>query len=170
MLPDPIVEQLQELAATADEALATLAAHMVRNAVTLAAKDGRVRPLNATPATTTSARAGAGAGGRAGWLEPYGGDPGWSTLMWGAIVALHGRYPDHLELLRDNWWTSQHHTEMLCALATWREEIDNTSQDPRDEIAFHNQLNDYAQLLRQQGGGVTKTWKPGAPPPEWGPK
>lgn len=29
-------------------------------------------------------------------------------------------------------------------------------QDPRDELAFQNQLADYAQVLRQQGGGVTK--------------
>lgn len=36
-----------------------------------------------------------------------------------------------------------------------------------DELAFQYQLADYAQRLRQQGGGVTKTWKPGAPPPEW---
>jgi hypothetical protein len=43
-------------------------------------------------------------------------------------------------------------------------------QDPRDELAFQNQLADYAQLLRQQGGGVTKAWKPGPPPPEWAPK
>jgi hypothetical protein len=167
MLPDPIVEQLQELADAADESLSTLAAQMVRNGVTLAAKDGRVRPLKPTTATGVPK---AGAGERAYWLEPYGGDPDWSTLMWGAIVALHGRYPDHLELLRENWWASLHHVEMLCALAVWREEIDNTGQDPRDEIAFHNQLNDYAQLLRQQSGGVTKTWKPGPPPPEWGPR
>jgi ornithine carbamoyltransferase len=30
-----------------------------------------------------------------------------------------------------------------------------------------DQLADYAQVLRQQGGGVTKAWKPGAPPAEW---
>jgi hypothetical protein len=35
------------------------------------------------------------------------------------------------------------------------------------ELAFQNQLADYSQLLTRQGGGVTKAWKPGAPPPEW---
>jgi hypothetical protein len=90
--------------------------------------------------------------------------------MWGQIVALHGRYPDHLQHLKNDWWTSEHHIETLSALATWRAEIDDTSQDPRDELAFQNQLTDYAQLLRQQGSGVTKTWKPGAPPAEWAAK
>jgi hypothetical protein len=60
--------------------------------------------------------------------------------------------------------------ETLSALAVWRAELDETGQDPRDELAFQNQLADYAQLLRQKGGGVTKAWKPGATPPEWAPK
>ncbi|HTW41713.1 MAG TPA: hypothetical protein VMD79_05335 [Solirubrobacteraceae bacterium] len=51
--------------------------------------------------------------------------------------------------------------------AVWRAELDETRQDPRDELAFQTQLNDYAQLLRQKGGGVTKAWKPSATPPEW---
>jgi hypothetical protein len=85
-------------------------------------------------------------------------------------VALHGRYPHHLETLKDKWWTDDSQTETLCALAMWRAEIDDTGQDPREELAFQNQLADYAQVLRQQGGGVTKAWKPGAPPPEWAPK
>ena len=104
---------------------------------------------------------------RAPWLEPYGGDPNWRQEMWGAIVALHGRYPRHLEALKDKWWTDDSQTETLCALAIWRAELDDTGQDPREELAFQNQLADYAQALRQQGGGVTKAWKPGAPPAEW---
>ena len=82
-------------------------------------------------------------------------------------VALHGRYPHHLENLKDKWWTNDAHTETLSALATWRAELDDTGQDPREELAFQNQLTDYANLLHQQGGGVTKEWKPGAPPAEW---
>jgi hypothetical protein len=39
--------------------------------------------------------------------------------------------------------------------------------DPREEFAFHAQLGDYAHTLRQEGGGVTKAWKPGTPPAEW---
>jgi hypothetical protein len=87
--------------------------------------------------------------------------------MWGQIVALHGRYPRALANLKDQWWTDEQHTEMLCALATWRAEIDDAGLDPRDELAFQTQLNDYAHTLHQEGGGVTKTWTPGAPPNEW---
>ena len=106
---------------------------------------------------------------RARWLEPYGGDPTWRQEMWGAIVALHGRYPRALANLKDDWWTDEQHTEMLCALATWRSEIDDAGVDPRDELAFQTQLNDYAHTLRQEGGGVTKMWTPGAPPDAWSP-
>ena len=87
--------------------------------------------------------------------------------MWGAIVALHGRYPRRLEHLKDGWWNDDAHAETLCALAVWRAEIDDVGQDPREELAFQAQLADYAQTLRQQGGGVAKTWRPGAPPQEW---
>ncbi len=87
--------------------------------------------------------------------------------MWGQIVALHGRYPRALAHLKDDWWNDEPHTEMLCALAIWRSELDDAGIDPRDELAFHTQLTDYAHALRQEGGGVTKAWKPGAPPEEW---
>jgi hypothetical protein len=87
--------------------------------------------------------------------------------MWGAIVALHARYPRHLEHLKDDWWTDDSHTETLCALAVWRAEIDDAGQDPREELAFQTHLAHYAHTLRQQGGGVAKAWTPGAPPREW---
>jgi len=94
-------------------------------------------------------------------------DGEWRQQMWGQVVALHGRYPLQLQALKDEWWTDESQTETLCALALWRAELDDTGQDPREELAFQNQLVDYTQLLRQQGGGVTKAWKPGAPPAEW---
>jgi hypothetical protein len=87
--------------------------------------------------------------------------------MWGAIVALHGRYPLQLQSLQDGWWTDDSQTETLCALAVWRTELDDAGQDPREELAFQNQLADYSQTLQRQGGGVTKAWTPGPPPPEW---
>jgi hypothetical protein len=87
--------------------------------------------------------------------------------MWGAIVALHGRYPRQLGTLKDEWWTDEAHTETLCALAIWRAEIDDSGQDPREELAFQAQIADYSNTLRQEGGGVTKAWKPGAPAEEW---
>jgi hypothetical protein len=162
VLPEPIAAQLAELAASADEAPATLAARMVRNGVALAANDGKVRPLK--PARVVVGRRD---GGRPPWLEPYGGDPTWRQQMWGAIVALHGRYPRTLGPLKDGWWTDESHTETLCAFAVWRAEVDDTGQDPREELAFQTQLADYSRTLRQEGGGVTKTWRPGAPPAEW---
>ncbi len=69
----------------------------------------------------------------------------------------------------DDWWTDDSHTETLCALAIWRAEIDDNGQDPREEFAFQNPTHRllHSGLLRQQGGGVTKAWTPGAPPAEW---
>jgi len=104
---------------------------------------------------------------RASWLEPYGGDREWSMWMWGGIVALHGRYPDVLAWLKEGWWKSQTHVEMLCALVVWREQLDNAGRDPRDEIAFQHTLIDYGQILRQEGGSVTQAWTPSAAPHEW---
>jgi hypothetical protein len=87
--------------------------------------------------------------------------------MWGAIVALHGRYPKGLAGLNDGWWSSEAHVETLCALALWRQWIDDAGQDPREELAFQIQIADYGHTLRQEGGGVTRAWRPGAPPDEW---
>ncbi len=162
VLPDPIAEQLRELAAGADTPPSTLAAQIVSGGVALAAKDGKVRPLR--PA---SVLVGGNDSERAPWLEPYGGDSEWRKQMWGALVALHGRYPTQLEALKDKWWKDDSLTETLCALAVWRAELDDAGRDPRDELAFQNQLADLALVLGRQGGGVTKAWKPGAPPPEW---
>ena len=161
VLPDPQADQLTELAAGTGEPPSTLASRLVRNEIARAANDGKVRQVRQTPVTRTTNN------DRAHWLEPYGGDPKWRQEMWGAIVALHGRYPRALANLKDDWWTDDQHTEMLCALATWRSEIDDASQDPRDELAFQTQLNDYTHTLRQEGSGVTKTWTPNAPPNEW---
>jgi hypothetical protein len=162
VLPDPVAAQLAELAANADQAPATLAGRIVRDGVALAARDGKVRPLRSAPVLVARTDR-----DRPLWLEPYGGDPDWRSRMWGAIVALYGRYSRHLGALKDEWWIDESHTETLCALAVWRAEIDDSGQDPREELAFQNQLVDYAQALRQEGGGVTKAWRPGAPPEEW---
>lgn len=161
VLPEPVAAQLAELAAGGDQAPATLAAQMVRNGVAVAAKDGKVRRIK------PSVVVGRKAGGRPPWLAPYGGDSEWQSRMWDAIVALHGRYSRALGVLKDEWWTDESHTETLCALAVWRAEIDDAGQDPREELAFQAQLADYSSVLRQEGGGVTKVWKPGAPPGAW---
>jgi hypothetical protein len=49
----------------------------------------------------------------------------------------------------------------------WRAEVDDNGRDPREELAFQAQLADYSHMLRQEGGGVTKAWRPGAPPERW---
>ena len=161
VLPGPVATQLHELAAAADEPPATLAGQMVRHGVAQAAKDGKVRPLKPAPVLVGTD------GERARWLEPYGGDTSWRAEMWGAIVALHGRYPKALGALRNKWWIEEEQVEMLCALAIWRAELDDGGVDPREELAFHAQLADYAHALRGGSGGVSQAWKPGAPPQEW---
>jgi hypothetical protein len=162
VLPDPTSQQLHELAAALDKPPATLASQLIQTAVAQAARDGQVRYPRQAPALTRHS-----GNQRASWLEPYGGDPAWRQQMWAAILALHGRYPQQLQYLKDEWWADNATTETLCALAAWRQEIDDTSQDPRDELAFHHQLTDYARTLRQHGGGITNTWNPNLPPEDW---
>jgi hypothetical protein len=101
------------------------------------------------------------------WIEPVLGDPEWRSIMWGSIVALYGRYPRELAHLKDGWWEDSSHVETLCALVVWRDWIDQVADDPRHELAFHVQLGDYSRELRQEGGGVTRAWQPGAPPDKW---
>lgn len=162
VLPDPAAEQLSDLAAGSREPPSTVAARLVREALARAASDGEVRALRAP------LERGAGTEPvRPRWFEPLGGDRAWRREMWGAIVALRERYPRLLEALKDGWWSDEALTEMLCALVVWRAEIDDAAESPREELAFHRELGDFAQLLREQGGGVEKAWAPGAPPPAW---
>jgi hypothetical protein len=163
VLPDPVVTQLHRLAAGAGEPPSTLAGQMVRSGVAEASTRGNVRPLRRSRhAVSVDA-----AGERPRWLEPYGGDHSWRRVMWGAIVALHGRYPGRLAPLRDGWWNDDAEAEILCALAIWRADIDDGGEDPREELAFHERLRDYSHALRHQGGGIATAWQPGAPPREW---
>ncbi len=88
--------------------------------------------------------------------------------MWGAIVALYGRYPDELKGLQQGWWEDTSQVETLCALVVWRETLDDHgSGDPREELDFQLNVAEFGRRLAQQGGGVTKAWTPGAPPDEW---
>jgi hypothetical protein len=160
VIPDHLATKLGELAETAGEPVATLAARIVRDGVHHVAGAEKITAPALPTAAATPDR-------RAPWLEPYGGGEQWRRATWGAIVALHGRYPRQLEHLKEGWWNDEATIEMLGALAAWRSEIDSSGRDPREELAFHHQLADYAHVLRQRGGGVSDTWLPGAPPPEW---
>jgi hypothetical protein len=167
-LPEALAVQLNELAANTGEPAARLAGQMVRQGIAEAAASGqvhqkRVEPFPVAlgaPEEETSDR-------RPPWLEPYGGDAEWRSSMWGGIAALHGRYPTTLAGLKDGWWMSETHVETLCALVVWRQWIDDAGRDPREELAFQVQLSDYGLALRQEGGGVTRAWTPGAAPDEW---
>jgi hypothetical protein len=157
-LPDPLAEQLEAQAAAGGERPATLARQLIRQALT---ESGAQRsaaasqpPLKASP-------------GRARWLEPYGGDPGWRVEMWGQIVALHARYNQYLSHLQHGWWNDEAHTDALCALALWRADLDDQGTEPREELAYLTAIVDFGNLIRQQGSSVTKAWKPDAPPAGW---
>jgi hypothetical protein len=160
VLPDPAMERLSSLAVSTDTRIATLASQLLQSAVSQATQDRRSLP----PPVPSRPQKG---NGRAPWLEPYGGSPDWRKNTWGAIVALHGRYPRQLEHLKDQWWTDHAQTETLAALACWRQELDDTATDPRHELAFQTQINDYTQQLRQRGGGTSKSWRPDAQPADW---
>jgi hypothetical protein len=167
-LPDGLAAQLDELAANTGEPVARLAGQMVRQGIADAAPNGDVRPPRAELAPIVPDVSNEDESEqRAPWLEPYGGDREWRSWMWGGIVALHGRYPTALADLKDGWWGSEAHVETLCALVVWRQLIDDTCRDPREELSFQVSLADYGHTLRQEGGSVTRAWRPGAPPERW---
>jgi hypothetical protein len=93
-LPDETAARLDEMAAASGEPVARVAGQMVRDAltkITAAARTNGTDPLDELPVA------------RAPWLEPYGGDREWRQLTWGAIIALYGRYPEHLKGLKIGW-------------------------------------------------------------------
>jgi hypothetical protein len=162
VLPEPLADQLNHTAQTEGVAPATLAARLVRE---------RLQHHGALPQATIHHRHAAGrpSGGssRPHWLEPYGGSGPWRAETWGAIVALHARYPQALGGLKDGWWDDAAHLESLCALAAWRAQLDVAAADPREELAFQDRLHEYGHQLRTEAGGVTRAWQPGAPPAHW---
>lgn len=163
-LPDPILTQLQELAANNGEPVSRVAARMICDGL---AGRSVAHGDHANTATPMVFDDDAGFDRHAPWIEPIMGDPEWKTRMWGSIVALHGRYPRPLEHLKNGWWNEATHVETLCALVVWRDWIDQEADDPRYELAFQAQLTDYGRALHQEGGGIELKWKPGAPPEEW---
>jgi hypothetical protein len=153
-LPEHVAEALDELARAEGEPVARVAGGIVRaRFANPAGDDPRVLSFE-SPA-------------RPLWLEPYGGDREWRRRMWGAIVALYGRYPDELKGLQQGWWNDTSQVETLCALVAWRDRLDDMGGDPREELDFQLNVAEFGRRLAQQGGGVTKAWTPGAPPDEW---
>jgi hypothetical protein len=58
--------------------------------------------------------------------------------------------------------------ELLSALAAWRANIDAASEDPREEIAFHNALQQLARLLDHTLGSERRFNTNTPMPPDWG--
>ena len=163
-LPDPLVSQLEALAEERGEPTSRVAAQFVCSGIVK-----RMDEQQSTEAIVpfVGPDTDPGSDRRAPWIEPLFDAENWRSVMWGSIVALHGRYPRALEHLKEDWWEDNRHVETLCALVVWRDWIDQAADDPRHELAFHTQLGDYSHQLRQEGGGVTRAWRPGAPPNDW---
>ncbi len=125
---------------------------------TATSRRARLRTRPTSPPRATSAGA--------PWIAPDH-DPVWHQNTWGAIVALHERYPRALAKLEHDWYEHPERVETLAALATWRANIDSSAEDPREELAFHNALQQLACLL-DQTPGLGRPFKAGTTMPvEW---
>jgi hypothetical protein len=95
-------------------------------------------------------------------------EPAWRAEMWGAIVAMSRRYPAMLGGLSEHWWRDRRLVEWLSALATWRIAIDAAAEDPREEISFHNALQQLARIVEQAPGRIGRFDPDSSRPIEWG--
>ena len=113
VLPDPVDQQLRELAAGADTPPSTLAAQMVQGGVAQAAKDGRVRPLRSTAVLV---------GGENGERGP-GLSPTVATASGagrcGARSSRSRPLPRPARHAQRQMVDDESTTETLCALAVW---------------------------------------------------
>ena len=57
---------------------------------------------------------------------------------------------------------------VAVALATWRTNIDAASEDPREEIAFHNGLQQLARIIDQTPSGERRFNANMGMPVDWG--
>ena len=98
-------------------------------------------------------------------------DGGRGAARPGPPYSPYARYPNELAGLEAEWWRKNARVEVLCALAAWRDEIDNGGgMDFREELSFHAQLTDIQHLLEQTPGVGADVFRPSAPPPaEWRP-
>ncbi len=165
-LSDSTIDELRGAAQARGEPMARLAARLI--SAGLAPGESKPEPPPPRqPGEADTAGPQPRPARRACWIEPFDGEQEWRRDMWAAIVALRERYPRELGHLKDAWWEQGTHVETLCALAVWRDWIDRAADDPREELVFHSQLEEYGRALRQEGGGVSAVWQPDAPPNEW---
>jgi hypothetical protein len=72
-----------------------------------------------------------------------------------------------LAKLEQDWHERPERVEVLSALATWRASIDAAAEDPREELSFHNALQQLSRTL-DRVSLVGKQFDAGAPmPPSW---
>jgi hypothetical protein len=158
-LPEAAVGQLRVIAKTTGEPASRVAARFVLS--TLAGENHAQPPAapvpDATPPRPKPRR-------RPVWLQPWDDeDRIWLQNMWGSIVALLERYPTMLGGLPERWWRDARFVEWLSAMATWRTNIDAASEDPREEIAFHNGLQQLARIIDQTPTGERRFKNTGMP-------
>lgn len=165
-LPDPAAEKLWQLAEHADQPPGRLASQLLQRTIDYQAR--RPGPPTA-PAPLTGAREHTDPddpGGRPPWLPPYEDTDAWRALTWGAIAALHARYPQQLQNLKDGWWQDTALLEKLSAIAHWRQQLDQAAADPREELYFHDTLDRLATQLARQPGGSNR-WDPSTMLSDW---
>ncbi|HTX06969.1 MAG TPA: hypothetical protein VME22_00075 [Solirubrobacteraceae bacterium] len=129
-IADDIANQLERRAQTAGQPASRVAATLIN----LALADHAGKRNATTPSSPRQMRP--------PWLEPH--DPDerriWRGELWLAVLALCARYPRELQRLESGWWRTTSRIEQLAALDAWRFRIDQTGQDPREELAFQAQL------------------------------
>jgi hypothetical protein len=159
-LPDAAIDQLRRTAAATGEPTSRVAARLLLAALAgdtptqprvAPAPERRRKPSweKPTPSLTRDGPP---------WLEPFDDDESclWQPLMWRSIIAFCRRYPKALAQLPDGWWRD-----------AWRTNIDAASEDPREEFAFHNGLQQLTRFLNQAPGGERR-FKPASMPVDWG--
>ena len=87
--------------------------------------------------------------------------------MWGAVVALHGRYPRQLQDVKTGWWTDDSQYDTPCALAVWRAEIDEAGRDPAKSSPFNVSSIATPRRSETTAAASPRRGNPGAPPEEW---
>jgi hypothetical protein len=162
-LPDPAHATLEQRALAGGEPLASTAAGLLRTVL----EDGEVAKTRRARLRTRPTSRSADAGPGAPWIAPDD-DPDWHKNTWGAIVALHRRYPRALAKLEHDWWEHPERVETLAALTVWRTNIDASAEDPREELAFHTALQQLARILDQSPGGERRFKPDTSMPAEWG--
>ena len=162
-IADDVADELERRAHAAGQPASRVGATLINLALNTDATAGP------SPAAARSASASRRAVEPPSWLEPVAPHERreWRSELWAAVVALYARYPRELDRLEASWWCNRARTEHLAALDAWRFAIDQGSRDPREELAFHAQLDDLRYALEHAPGVGADVFRPGPPQHEW---